>query len=311
MARYLVRRTGSVVLVLLGVLTLVFFAQRVSGDPVALLVPVGATAEDVERIRDDLGLNEPIFVQYATFIGNAVQGDFGDSIRYRSPALPVVLDALVITLQLTVISMLGAALFGTVLGILAAAKRGSIFDLGAISISVVGQAMPNFWLGILLILIFAVQMGVLPTGGWGTPQQIVLPAVTLGAYSTARISRLVRSGMIEVLGQDYVRTARAKGLGNLRIIILHAYRNALLPVVTVTGLEFAVLLGGAVITETIFSIPGMGRLVVDSVLGRDYPIVQAAVFVFALIVALQNLAVDISYAVLDPRVRLGKVATTA
>jgi peptide/nickel transport system permease protein len=215
-----------------------------------------------------------------------------------------VLGALPITLTLTVAALGLAIVVAVPAGILSAVRRDTAFDAAAMVLTLVGQAMPVFWLGILLILIFAVRLRLLPTGGWGSPSQIILPALALGAYSMARISRLVRSGMLEVLSQDYIRTARSKGLHERTIIALHALKNAQIPVVTVVGLEFAVLMGGAVVTETIFAIPGLGRLAVASVATRDYAVVQAAVFAAALIVVSVNFVVDLLYVALDPRIRL-------
>ncbi|MCA1644727.1 MAG: ABC transporter permease [Chloroflexi bacterium] len=301
---YLVRQVITTVIVILGVSTVVFFAVRLSGDPAALLAPQGATADDIRELRRRLGLEEPLPQQYVAFLSHALTGDFGTSLRYQQPASELVLGALPITLTLTV-SALGLALLVAVpAGIISAIKRDSLFDGAAMLITLVGQAMPVFWLSIMFILLFAVRLRVLPTGGWGAPNQVILPALALGAYSMARISRLVRSGMLEVLSQDYIRTARAKGLLERSVILLHALKNAQIPVVTVVGLEFSVLMGGAVITETIFSIPGLGRLAVSSVATRDYAVVQAAVFFAALIVTSVNFVVDLLYAALDPRIRL-------
>jgi len=225
-------------------------------------------------------------------------------VRYQQPASELVLNALPITLTLTATALGVALLVAIPAGLVSAIKRDSLFDAVAMLVTLIGQAMPVFWLGILFILVFAVRLKVLPTGGWGSPNQVILPALALGAYSMARISRLVRSGMLEVLSQDYIRTARAKGLRERTVLLLHALKNAQIPVVTVVGLEFSVLMGGAVITETIFSIPGLGRLAVSSVANRDFAVVQAAVFVAALVVTLVNFVVDLLYVALDPRIRL-------
>ena len=301
---YFVRHVLTALVVVLGVSTVVFFAVRLSGDPAALLAPQGATLEDIQELRRRLGLEAPLHEQYLLFLARALTGDFGTSVRYQQPAAEIVLGALPITLTLTLASLGLALLVAVPAGILSAIKRDSIFDAVAMFITLIGQAMPVFWLGILFILIFAVRLHLLPTGGWGSPEHVVLPALALGAYSMARISRLVRSGMLEVLSQDYIRTARAKGLRERTVIVLHALKNAQIPVITVVGLEFSVLMGGAVITETIFAIPGLGRLAVSAVATRDYAVVQAAVFLAALIVTGVNFAVDLLYVALDPRIRL-------
>jgi ABC-type dipeptide/oligopeptide/nickel transport system permease component len=301
---YVIRQIITTFIVIIGVSTVVFFAVRLSGDPAALLAPQGATAEDIRELRRRLGLEDPLPQQYITFATRALVGDFGMSVRYQQPASDLVLAALPVTLTLTVAALGVALLVAIPAGIISAIKRDSLFDAVAMLITLIGQAMPVFWLGILFILVFAVRLKVLPTGGWGSPNQVVLPALALGAYSMARISRLVRSGMLEVLSQDYVRTARAKGLRERSVILLHALKNAQIPVITVVGLEFSVLMGGAVITETIFSIPGLGRLAVSSVATRDYAVVQGAVFVAAVVVTLVNFVVDLLYVALDPRIRL-------
>jgi peptide/nickel transport system permease protein len=301
---FVVRQVLTTLVVLLGVSTVVFFAVRLSGDPASLLAPQGATAEDIQELRHRLGLDAPLPEQYWLFLTHALTGDFGTSVRYQQPASELVLGALPVTLTLTVAALGLALLVAVPAGIVSAVKRDTAFDAAAMVLTLVGQAMPVFWLGILLILIFAVRLRLLPTGGWGSPSQVILPALALGAYSMARISRLVRSGMLEVLSQDYIRTARSKGLHERTIIALHALKNAQIPVITVVGLEFAVLMGGAVVTETIFAIPGLGRLAVTSVATRDYAVVQAAVFAAALIVVSVNFVVDLLYVALDPRIRL-------
>lgn len=306
MARYIAQRLLGLLIVVLGVATVVFFAIRIAGDPVALLVGQNATAEDIERLRRSLGLDQPLLVQYARFLQGAVTLDLGDSLRYRQPVTDLIGAALPTTIQLTVAAMALAVIVALPTGILAALRPGSFMDLGAMSVAVLGQAMPVFWLGILLILVFSVGLRWFPTGGWGSPEHFVLPTIALGTYATARISRLVRSGMVEVLSQDYIRTARSKGLTEGRVVLRHALKNAAIPVVTVIALEFGALLGGAVITETIFAVPGLGRLAVSSVFTRDYPVVQGVVFVAAIAVSVVNLSVDLLYTYLDPRIRLGQ-----
>ncbi|MCC6174777.1 MAG: ABC transporter permease [Chloroflexi bacterium] len=306
MAKYLAQRLVGLLLVVLGVATVVFFAIRIAGDPVALLVGQNASAEDIERLRHSLGLDQPLLIQYVRFLQGAMTFDLGQSLRYRQPVVDLIAAALPTTVQLTVTAMVLAVIVALPTGILAALRPGSLVDLGAMSVAVVGQAMPVFWLGILLILVFSVGLRWFPTGGWGSPENFVLPTLALGTYATARISRLVRSGMVEVLSQDYIRTARSKGISEMRIVLRHALKNAAIPVVTVIALEFGALLGGAVITETIFAIPGLGRLAVSSVFSRDYPVVQGVVFVAAIAVSVVNLSVDLLYTYLDPRIRLSR-----
>ena len=302
MLSYLLRRSVDLVVAVLGVSTLVFVVLRLSGDPIALLVTDTTTREEIDRLRQQLGFNDPLPVQYARFLGAALTGDFGSSLRYFKPALQVVLESLPATLELTLAALTLATAVGLVAGTLSAVWRDSWLD-AILSVAVlVGQSMPFFWLAILLILLFSVELRWLPTSGRGELSQLVMPALTLAAYSTARTTRLVRAGLIEVLAQDYIRTARAKGLVERAVLLRHALRNVAIPVVTVVGLEFGTLLGGAVVTETIFAWPGVGRLVVQAIQGRDYPIVQAAVFYTAILFVLINLVVDFIYTRLDPRV---------
>ena len=258
------------------VTTVVFVVMRLSGDPVPLLLPPDAPISEIERVRRDLGLDRPLPVQYATFLGNALRGDFGRSIHFRVPAWQVVVDYLPATLEL------GLAAFG---------------------LALVGQSAPTFFLGILFILTLSLGLGWFPTSGRGTWEHLVLPALTLGAFSMASIARLTRSAVLDVLGQDFVRTARAKGLPEPGVVMKHALKNAALPVVTITGLQFGTLLGGAVVTETVFAWPGIGRLAIQSIYNRDYPIVQCTVFLSAILFIVLNFAIDILYGVLDPRVR--------
>jgi peptide/nickel transport system permease protein len=303
MLSYLIRRSLDLAVAVVGVSTLVFLVLRLSGDPVALLVTETTTQEDLERLRSELGFNDPLIVQYVRFLGSAIVGDFGNSLRYFKPALQLVMESLPATLELTLAALLIATTVGVTAGVLSAVWRDTPLDT-LLSVTVLlGQSMPFFWLAILLILVFSVELRWLPTAGRGESwTQIILPALTLSAYSMARTTRLVRAGMIETLAQDYVRTARAKGLTDRAVVLGHALRNVAIPVVTVIGLEFGTLLGGAVVTETIFAWPGVGRLVVQAIQGRDYPIVQAAVFYTAVLFVLINLLVDFIYTRLDPRV---------
>ncbi|MDQ3044192.1 MAG: ABC transporter permease [Chloroflexota bacterium] len=304
MTRFLIRRLLRMIVVIWGVVTVVFIVIRLSGDPIALLVAPGTPPAEIQALRDRMGLNEPIYVQYAIFLRDAARGDFGTSIRYNQDALSVVIDRIPVTLEIAAAAFTIAVLVAVPIGILSAVKPNSWLDNIAMGLALIGQAVPTFFLGIVLILIFSVRFGWFPTSGLSSPSGIVLPAITLGAFAMASISRLTRSAMLEVLGQDYVRTARAKGLREVAVINRHALRNALVPVVTIMGLQFGGLLGGSVVTETVFSLPGMGRLIVQAIGNRDYPIVQAGVFLIAIAFVGVNLVVDVLYAVIDPRIRI-------
>ncbi len=304
MTRFLIRRLLRMIVVIWGVVTVVFIVIRLSGDPIALLVAPGTPPAEIQALRDRLGLNEPIYIQYVIFLRDAAQGDFGTSIRYNQDALSVVIDRIPVTLEIAAAAFAIAVLVAVPIGILSAVKPNSWLDNIAMGLALIGQAVPTFFLGIVLILVFSVRFGWFPTSGLSSPSGIVLPAITLGAFAMASISRLTRSAMLEVLGQDYVRTARAKGLREAAVISRHALRNALVPVVTIMGLQFGGLLGGSVVTETVFSLPGMGRLIVQAIGNRDYPIVQAGVFLIAIAFVGVNLVVDVLYAVIDPRIRI-------
>ncbi|MCC6178555.1 MAG: ABC transporter permease [Chloroflexi bacterium] len=303
MRRFVIRRFIQGIAVIFGVSLVTFGLLYVTGDPVALLLPLDASVEQRAEIRSQLGLDDPIVVQYGRFLGGALRGDFGISIRQSEPALDLVLERLPATLELTLTAMALAVVIAVPAGVIAAAKRGTIADQAAMLVALLGQSMPNFWLGIMLLLLFSVQLNWLPPFGRGGIENLILPAITLAMYSMARTARLVRSGLIETLGQDYIRTARAKGLREGLVLRRHALRNSLLPVVTVLGLDLAHLLGGAVITETIFAWPGIGRLAVTAIGARDYPVVQATVFLVAVGYTIANFVVDILYAYLNPRVR--------
>ena len=303
MRRFIARRLLQAVAIIFGVSLVTFGLLHATGDPVALLLPLDATQADRDRLRTQLGLDAPLVVQYWHFVSGAVRGDFGRSIRQSEPALGLVLERLPATLELTLTAMAIAVSVAIPAGIIAAARRGTVVDQAAMLVALIGQSMPNFWLGIMLLLLFSVQLEWLPPFGRGGWQSLLLPAITLAMYSMARTARLVRSGLIDVLGQDYIRTARAKGLREGLVLRRHALRNGLLPVVTVLGLDLAHLLGGAVITETIFAWPGIGRLAVTAIGARDYPVVQAVVFLVAVAYTVMNFFVDVLYAYLNPRVR--------
>ena len=300
---FVVRKSLHTLFVALGVVTLVFAALRLSGDPAATMLPGDASVDELRDLRRALGLDRPLWAQYLGFLGGALTGDFGVSFRHQQPALPLVLERLPATLELAGAALLLAVVVALPLGVLAAIYRGRALDVLAMGLAVVGQATPYFWMGIMLILIVSVELGWLPTSGRGGLERLILPAITLGTHFAASLARLTRTSMLEVLGQPFVTTARAKGLSEWSVILAHALKNAAVPVVTLIGLQFGTLLGGAVVTETIFAWPGVGRLAVQSIFVRDYPVVQAGVFVLALTFVVINLVVDLLYGVLDPRIR--------
>jgi ABC-type dipeptide/oligopeptide/nickel transport system permease component len=300
---YVGRRVAQTALILIGITVVVFWVIRLSGDPVLLMLPADASQQDIERLRQSLGFDQPVHVQLWRFMERVATGDFGKSLRFQEPALPLVLDRLPNTVLLALTALSISTLVAIPLGVLSAVRRNSSWDYAAMFVALLGQSMPIFWTGIMLITVFSVALDLFPSSGSGTFRHLVLPAVALGFFSTGRVTRLVRGGMLEVLGQDYVRTARAKGLAERGVVYRHALRNCLLPVITIIGLELGSTLGGAVVTEMVFAWPGVGRLIVSAIFARDYPLVQAAVFVVAAMFVLVNLAVDLLYAVVDPRVR--------
>ena len=300
---YVARKVFHTLFVALGVITLVFVALRMSGDPAAAMLPGDASVDETIALRRTLGLDRPLYAQYASFLGSAVTGDFGTSFRHQQPAFELVLERLPATLELAFAALVLALVVAVPLGVLAAVYRGGPVDVAAMVFAVVGQATPYFWMGIMLILIVAVQLDWVPTSGRGGVERLILPAITLGTHFAASLARLTRTSMLEVLGQNFVTTARAKGLSERSVILGHALKNAAVPVVTLIGLQFGTLLGGAVVTETIFAWPGVGRLAVQSIFVRDYPVVQAGVLVLALTFVALNLLVDVLYGWLDPRIR--------
>lgn len=307
MTKYLVPRFINVFVVLIGVSVVVFLIVHLSGDPAILMLPPEATLRDVQTFRENMGFNDPLWVQYGRFLCRAFQGNFGTSLHHNEPALKVVLERLPATFELTLASMFVAVLLGISSGIIAAVKRNTLWDVLVRIGALLGQATPIFWMGIMLVLLFSVNMRIFPTSGRGKLIQLIMPAFTLGFYSVAMIARLLRSSLLEALEQDYIRVARAKGLSSRTVILKHALKNSLIPVVTIIGLQTGHLLGGAVITESIFAWPGIGRLAVQSIYARDFPVVQAVVFIVAVLFVMINLLVDISYAWIDPRISLGKV----
>jgi peptide/nickel transport system permease protein len=291
--------------VLLAAATVAFFLVRLSGDPVKLLLPPDATAAQEATLRASLGLDRPLVVQYLDYLWGLPRLDLGTSLFYDRPVADVLFERLPATLELAGAALVVSLEFAVPAGILAAVRRGRPADVGVMSAVLVGQSTPAFWAGILLMLLFAVTWQVLPASGYGTFPHLVLPAVTLAIYSVAVVARLLRSSLVDVLASDHIRTAKAKGLSTTEIVFSHALRNASLPVVTVVGLEVGSLLGGAILTEQVFSWPGIGSLTVEAITNRDFPLVQAAVLLFAATFVVVNLLVDLSYTVLDPRVRGG------
>jgi peptide/nickel transport system permease protein len=303
MTRYLVRRIIRAAITLLVVSTVVFIALRVSGDPIALLLGEAGTLQDIQRLRELYGLAEPVPVQYLLFLKALLSGDFGISFRQQQPALALIMDRLPATIELATVAMLLALIVALPTGVLTAVRRGTFWDRVFMVLVLIGQSAPTFWVGLMLILIVSVELRLLPTGGRGDWRNLILPGLTLASWSLTAIARLVRSAMLDVLREDYVRTARAKGLTEITVLARHAFRNAAIPVVTMIGLQLGALFGGSVVTETVFAWPGIGRLAMDSIYARDYPVVQAIVLVVAISFVLINFLVDMFYAWLDPRIR--------
>lgn len=323
MGKYILRRLAQSIIVLLGVSILAFAVLFLSGDPTYLYVNERASNEEINATRIALGFDRPIPIQYWDFLRKAVKGDFGNSLRYGQPAFPIVLGALPATIELALVGLLIAIIFSIPLGVFAAVKRNSIFDGGTMVLAMIGQSIPEFWLGLMLIIIFGVQNHILPISGrvaileplfkgefaqvWESmPEAIrhlILPGITAGVWSLSRNARLIRSSMLEVLGMDYVTTARAKGVREVTVIMKHAFKNALIPVVTMMGLNIGFMLSGNIVLENIFAWPGVGRMVVFAIMQKDFNIVQASVVTLATIFVGLNLLVDILYTWLDPRIR--------
>lgn len=303
MTAFLLRRLVRFLVVCVGVSVVTFAILHASGDPVALIMPEAPEA-DRAVLRRALGLHDPLPVQFVRFVTHAARGDFGQSFFHREPAFRLVLERMPTTLTLTVLSLAFALAVALPVGVLSAVRRNSLLDQAATVAVFLGQSMPVFWTGIMLILLFAVHWRLLPVSGWTSWSSVVLPTVTLGAFSAPLLLRIVRSSMLEVIGLDYVRTARAKGVPERWVIWRHALTNAALPLVTVLGLQFGLLLGGAVITESVFAVPGVGRLIVGAIRQLDFPVVQAGVFLLAMIVVTVNFVVDLLYVYLNPQIRL-------
>jgi len=305
MRRYVTRQLVQLVVVVIGISLLAFTILHVLGDPVLLLLPQNAGKEEFERYRRLLGLDQPLYVQYWKFASRAVLGDFGKSWYADTPAFRLVLERMPPTIYLTLAGLFVALLIALPLGILSALKRHSWVDSLCTAVAVAGQATPLFWLGIMLIIVFAVRLRALPASGYGTWQHFLLPSFCLGAALAPITMRLVRSGLIEVMNMEFIKTARAKGVGERMVVVKHAFRNACIPVITVLGLQFGQLLGGAIITETVFAWPGVATLTVESIRNQDFPVVQCAVILLALLIVTANLIVDLIVGLIDPRIRAG------
>ncbi|WP_162903752.1 ABC transporter permease [Leucobacter sp. wl10] len=300
------KRLFSALFVVLGVVVVVFLIQRIVSDPMTPYISPEMSSEEVDALREQLGFNRPLIMQFFAFLGGVVTFDFGNSRVYGMPVTAVILNAVPVTFTLVMITLLVAFVVGVVVGIIAAIRRGGWIDKVVMTASMLGQALPAFWLGVLLILLFSVTLGMLPSGGYGTWGHLVLPVIALGANSANQFARVVRAEMIEVLGRDYIRTAHAQGIGEGRIFFRHAFRNSLLPLVTVLGVQFSLMIAGTVIIETVFSIPGVSRLLYQSIMQGDYAVTQAIAIYAAVLVTLVNLLVDLSYSWLDPRIKFGE-----
>lgn len=310
MVHFVIKRFGELILLLFGISFIVFLSMHIApGDPATMIGGPTATASDLEAIRQELGLNQPVLVQYMDYLKGMSQGDLGFSYQTGQPVTEAILTRLPTTIKLATVSMLVALMVGIPLGIMSAVKQNSWFDVIGTSTSLLGVSIPNFWLGTMLILIFSVNLRIFPVSGLSAPfytmegvKQLVLPAITLGTSSAALIARITRSSMLEVLRQDYIRTSKAKGVATQKVIWIHALRNALIPVMTVAGISFGSLLGGTIVTEQVFAINGIGRLMINAISARDFPMVQGTVLLVAAIFVFVNLLVDLLYVQIDPRV---------
>ncbi len=303
MLGYVARRLVQGLISIVGASIVIFVISRLTGDPIVLLLPSEAPPALIEQVRRDMGLSEPIWQQYLIFAGKALGGDFGNSYRWQAPALGLVLDRLPSTILLACAALVFSIALAVPFGILSAVYRGSWIDTLGKGFAMLGQAMPNFWVGLLLILVFAIHLDVLPAYGSGTPAHLIMPAIALGWYPVAAQTRIVRSAMLDVLDSDYIRMGRAVGAPERTLIWKYALRNAAIPLVTILGVYFAAMLGGAFVVEVIFAWPGVGRMVVEAVFSRDFPVVQAGVLLTSILFVTSNLLVDLSYGLIDPRIR--------
>jgi len=305
MTLFIVKRIVQIIPVTLGVTLVVFLImQMIPGDPALILAGEGASNETVEELRENLGLNKPLYVQYGEYVNNLIHGDMGHSLKNKQPVLEEITTRLPITIELAFYSILITIVLGLIAGIISAIRPYSILDVGLMVVALLGISLPSFWLGILLMYVFSVQLHWLPVAGWESAKHIILPAITLGAGGAAIVARMTRSSMLDVVNQDYIRTAKAKGLKGYVIILKHALRNALIPVITVVGLQFGTLLGGTVLVESVFAVNGLGRMIVDAIRTRDIPVVQGGVLVASLIFVVINLFVDILYRIFNKRIDL-------
>ncbi len=303
MSRYILKRLAEAILVCLGISIITFILLHVAGDPVVLLLSIESKKEDAEILREVLGLDRPLYVQYLIFLKDLVKLDFGNSLFIREPALALVLERFPATLQLTFAGMAIALCISIPLGVVAAVKRYSFLDNLSALLAVSGQAMPIFWFGLMLIILFSVKVHLLPASGRGSLLHLIMPSLTLGASLAPITMRMTRSQMLDILSQDYVRTARAKGISSVKVLFKHALRNASIPIVTILGLQFGRLLGGAIVTETVFAWPGVGSLAVSAIRSFDYPLAQASILMMAFFIVLTNLGTDVLVGYLDPRIR--------
>jgi peptide/nickel transport system permease protein len=302
MGAFIIRRLMQSVIVILGVIVITFIISRVLGDPVALLLPPEATPDQRAYLTRDLGLDRPLYVQLVVYVGKVVKGDFGQSFRHREPAMKLLLDRVPASLYLALVATFISVCIALPLGIISALKRGTIIDRIGMTLALFGQSVPAFWAGIMLILLFAVKLRLLPPSGYGGPDHVILPAVTLTCFFTAATARLTRSSILDVLDMDYVRYARLKGVPEFVVILRHVLRNSFITILNIVALQLGLLFGGSVITEFIFSWPGIGRLSLEAVYNRDYPVIQATVVLAAAFFVVINLLVDIIYSATDPRV---------
>ncbi|AFE58571.1 binding-protein-dependent transport system inner membrane protein [Rahnella aquatilis HX2] len=304
MLRYILQRLGQSVLVMFGVSLLIFYSLHLTGDPAAVMMPPGSSQQEIDNFRHSMGFDRSLTWQYWHYLTGVLQGDLGESLRYSQPVTELIGQRVPATLLLAITALLWSTVAGLLLGIVSALYQNTLWDLVSRLLAFSGQAVPVFWLGLLLIIAFSLNLRWLPSGGYGSASQLVMPAISLGAYYMSAIARLIRASLIDVLQQDYIRTARAKGLSRWRIVVRHGLRNALIPVITVQGMYFASLLGGALVTEIIFAWPGIGRLAIQAIQNRDFPLVQAIVLLAALVFVGINLIIDLLYVVLNPRIRL-------
>ena len=302
MGAYILRRILQSLIVILGVIIITFLISRVLGDPVTLLLPPEATPEQRAYLTRDLGLDRPLYIQLVVYVGKVIRGDFGLSFRHQEPAMKLLLDRVPASIYLSLVATLISIFIAVPLGIISAIKRGTIFDRIGMTLALIGQSIPAFWAGIMMILLFGVKLGWFPPSGYGGPKHVIMPAVTLAFFFAAATARLTRSSILDVLDMDYVRYARLKGVPEFVVIMRHVLRNAFITILNIVALQLGLLLGGAVITEFIFSWPGIGRLSLDAIYNRDYPVIQATVVVAASFFVIINLLVDMIYSASDPRV---------